>query len=274
MKDLNPLIIQVNQSLITLLKSLETNDWDRQTVAKKWKVKDVAAHLLDGNLRTLSIQRDRYFGEKPPSNPTYSELVSWLNQLNADWVQASKRLSPEVLILLLEVTNPLCESHYQSLHLAEEAIFSVAWAGENTSLNWKHVAREYTERWLHQQQIRAAIDDDYLLQATFYHPFLDTLMLALPHTFRAVESPVGTSIEIEIPTIDQLMTWSLTKNESGWEVLSHFTQQTENKVIIAGKSAWKLFSKSLRAEAIQDQISLSGDEKLGQKVLEMVSFMA
>ena len=88
--------------LIDLLKSLEPSDWEKPTSAKLWNVKDVASHLLDTNLRTLSIQRDGYFGEKPPKINGYDDLVAWLNQLNADWIKATKRLSPIVLISLLE----------------------------------------------------------------------------------------------------------------------------------------------------------------------------
>ena len=46
--------------LIELLRSLEPNDWERQTVAPAWRVKDVAAHLLDTQLRKLSLARDAY----------------------------------------------------------------------------------------------------------------------------------------------------------------------------------------------------------------------
>jgi hypothetical protein len=35
--------------------------------------------------------------------------------------------------------------------------FSVARAGEEASLNWFNIAREYSERSLHQQQIREAV---------------------------------------------------------------------------------------------------------------------
>jgi hypothetical protein len=33
----------------------------------------------------------------------------------------------------------------------------VAWAGEAESKNWFHVARDYSEKWHHQQQIREAV---------------------------------------------------------------------------------------------------------------------
>ncbi|HTG55299.1 MAG TPA: maleylpyruvate isomerase N-terminal domain-containing protein, partial [Niabella sp.] len=41
--------------LIGLLESLTEAEWNAPTIARLWKVKDVASHLLDGNLRGLSI---------------------------------------------------------------------------------------------------------------------------------------------------------------------------------------------------------------------------
>lgn len=57
--DVRHLFRPLDAALISLLHSLNTEDWHRPTVARLWSVKDVAAHLLDGNIRLLSIQRDR-----------------------------------------------------------------------------------------------------------------------------------------------------------------------------------------------------------------------
>ena len=54
-------IAQIDQELISLLKSLHPNDWEKQTVAPLWKVKDVVSHLLDGSIRGVSTSRDKYF---------------------------------------------------------------------------------------------------------------------------------------------------------------------------------------------------------------------
>ena len=51
--------------------------------ARQWMVKDLAFHLLDGNLRTLSMLRDDYAGEAP-SDVSYAGIVANLNRLNAD----------------------------------------------------------------------------------------------------------------------------------------------------------------------------------------------
>ncbi len=88
----------LDQKLIGLLSSLEKEDWDKPTLAKQWTVKDIVAHLLDGNLRTLSMLRDYYYGEKPKNIGNYRGMVNYLNSLNADWVKAFKRISPKVLI--------------------------------------------------------------------------------------------------------------------------------------------------------------------------------
>ena len=37
---------QLDKMLIQLLEELSPEDWDKQTIAPKWKVKDVAVHLL------------------------------------------------------------------------------------------------------------------------------------------------------------------------------------------------------------------------------------
>ena len=91
---------KINSKLLQFLKDLSYSDWERQTISPRWKIKDVAAHLVDGNFRRISVIRDDFFLPSPGIND-YSELVDYLNQLNADWVQACQRLSPQILIELL-----------------------------------------------------------------------------------------------------------------------------------------------------------------------------
>jgi len=51
------LLRRVDEKLVDLLGSLEPSEWDLQTLAPLWKVRDVAAHLLDTVLRKLSMVR-------------------------------------------------------------------------------------------------------------------------------------------------------------------------------------------------------------------------
>ena len=91
--------------LIEVLRCLRHDDWMRPTLAKHWTVKDVASHLLDGNLKRLSIQRDGFFGLQAPPHGGYEAFIAFINRNNAEWVQAARRLSPRVLIDLIEITS-------------------------------------------------------------------------------------------------------------------------------------------------------------------------
>ncbi|MEL6988660.1 MAG: maleylpyruvate isomerase N-terminal domain-containing protein [Bacteroidota bacterium] len=271
--DTRSLFKPLQAKLISLLHSLKPSDWQKQTVAKEWKVKDVVSHILDGQLRVLSIQRDKYFGEQAPKSNQHKDVVQWLNQLNKDWVLATKRLSPPTLIFLLESISELVTAYYQSLDPWEEAIFPVSWAGETSSLNWMHLAREYTEYWHHQQQIRAAVNKPGIMTHEFFYPVLDTFFLALPHTFRNIDAEQGTIIEAKVSG-DAGGSWFLVRKEGAWKLSKQVETLSTASVHIPLDLSWILFSKSIRSEKVLDQVELKGDLDLAKQVLEMVSVMA
>src|SRR5690348_14167646 len=57
------LLHRVDGKLIDLLSSHSSAEWDLQTIVPLWKVRDVAAHLLDTVLRKLSMVRDLCYVE-------------------------------------------------------------------------------------------------------------------------------------------------------------------------------------------------------------------
>ncbi|HEU4469523.1 MAG TPA: maleylpyruvate isomerase N-terminal domain-containing protein [Flavisolibacter sp.] len=270
-KHLFPLL---DQKLMELLRSLGPDEWQLQTVAKAWKVKDVAAHLLDGNIRILSIQRDKYFGEVPPPEAvSYSGLVHWLNELNADWVKAARRISPGILILLHEATGKAVSDHFISLDPMDTAIFPVAWAGENESLNWMHIAREYTEKWLHQQQIRDAVNKPGIMTKELFQPFIQAFMHGLPHAFRDTDAPEGTAVRLTVdPSIGNSCT--IIRQNEGWNLFQSEPGPVTAEVIMDADTAWKLFSKSLRPQDVIHKLVINGDAALANTVLSMVAVMA
>src|SRR5215212_9835378 len=50
----------LHRELLTLLRGLGPDDWDRSTVCALWSVRDITAHLLDDDLRRLSFHRDAH----------------------------------------------------------------------------------------------------------------------------------------------------------------------------------------------------------------------
>ena len=271
--DVRHLFKSLDEKLMALLESLSEEDWHRKTVAIKWTVKDVVAHLLDGNIRAISMQRDRYFSEKPVGVHDYQELVNWLNRLNADWVKATQRISPTVLVYLHKATGSIVSEYYALLDPRDEAIFAVDWVGQTTSYNWMHLAREYTEKWLHQQQIRDATGHDGIMTKEFFYPAISTFFFALPHTFRRVEAEVGTMVQVRISGASG-GDWYLVKEPDNWQLASQFKGNASAMVELPPDISWKLFSKSFRPAEIFSTVKITGDQDLGNKVLEMVSVMA
>lgn len=271
--DVIALIPELDKMLIELLKGLSADDWNRQTIAPKWKVKDVAVHLLDGNFRTLSMLRDNYYGEKPEAINSYADLLDFLNKLNADWVKATKRLSPEVIIALLKSSGKEYSHFLTTLNPDDKAEFSVAWAGENESKNWFHIAREYTEKWHHQQQIRLAVDDEQeLLEEKWYLPYLDASVRALPHHYRNVEGKDEDLLKITFLGKTE-KSWFLCY-DNGWELFTSTNLEPKSEVKIRDNYAWKIFTKGIKREEAIENSEIIGEKKLGEKIFDMIAVMA
>jgi len=265
------LFLPLDQKLIELLKSLSPDDWNKSTVARLWTVKDIVAHLLDGNVRTLAAVQN-YTGDPPKGIASYQDLLDYLNRLNADWVTAMKRVSPVTLIQLLEATQKPALDYFNSLDMWASARFSVAWAGEQESKNWFHVAREYTERWHHQQQIREAVNKPGIMDKEFFFPLIQTFMMALPHAYRHQTAPEGTIVAVKV-TGDAGGAWRIKFENASWHFSSDSGKATA-EIELDPDTAWKLFTKALKKEEASSKIKFMGSEQLGQPILTMIAVMA
>ena len=263
----------LHTALLTLLRNLSDEDWHKPTVAPLWTVKDIVAHLLDGNVRRLSIQRDGLAPEKPETPiSSYRDLVAFLNSLNADWVKAARRVAPNLLIDFLEVTGPQVYHLFKVLDPLAPALWSVAWAGDQASPNWFDIAREYTEKWHHQQQIRDAVGIPGLTARRWLHPVLDTFIRGLPHRYRNVGASPDTCVTISI-TGEAGDTWTLCNNPSGWQLFKGQMQGVAAYVRLNQDTAWRLFTKGLNPEAARSRILIEGEEALGRPVLDLVAII-
>jgi hypothetical protein len=264
-------IPQLDTKLIELVETLSPEDWKKQTIAPRWKVEDVILHLLDGNIRILSIQRDGYFGVPPKNIHSYQDLLNYLNELNADWITAGKRMSPKLVLDLLKQTSVSVADYLQTIDPFSQALFSVAWAGEEESANWFHWAREYTEKWHHQQQIRLAVGKEKeLYSRAFYYPHLNTSMRALPHHYKNFPGTKGEVLSFQI-TGEGDGIWHLFFDGQQWLQVEDIAV-TENLITIDGEIAWRLFTKGISRE--ETRISVQGNKMAGEHLLSMLAVMA
>lgn len=268
-----PLFLPLHQELMKLLRSLPDEAWGRRTAAGWWTVKDVIAHLLDGNVRQVSFRRDA-LAPLPPDEPinSYADLVRFIDAINAVWVKACGRVSPRLLMEFMEITGPAAADVFNRLDPAAPALFGVAWAGEMTSPNWFDTAREYTERWHHQEQIREAVGVPGLTDRRWLNPVLDTFLRALPHTYRDAAAAEGTAIVFEI-TGDAGGSWTLRREGGAWNLYAGAAEDPAGRVVTDQDTAWRMMTKGLSAEAARGRIAVQGRLELGEPFIGMLAIM-
>lgn len=266
------LIAPLYAELIALLRGLEADDWERPTVAGPWRVRDVAAHLLDGGLRKLSVYRDGHL--LAPDRPihSYGDLVGLINDLNAGGVTFSQRLSPRLLTDLLEIAGRWMAELTEGLDPHAPAIFSVAWAGESESENWMDTGREYTEIWHHQMQIRDAVGAPGLLEGRWLLPLLDFSVRALPHAYESREAPDGISLTLIVPG-EERWAWTLVREGGRWELYQGETGPATTTVIAEPGSAWRLLYNALPPERAREEITIRGNASLAEPLIRTRSVM-
>lgn len=235
---------------MTLLGALKPEQWERQTIARAWRVRDVAAHLLDTQLRRLSLQRDGHL--RSPDRP----LIDYLNHLNATWVEAARRFSPRVITDLLEVSGRAFVAFIETLPLDAPAPFSVAWAGEEESQNWFDIGREYTEWWHHQQQIRDAVGAPLLLESRWFDPLIEI-------SVRAIRPAAPTLFVIDGDPFS-FVDGAIFRGVAPSPVVAVDTDRD---------TAWRMLFHALSPEEIAERVTIEGDAALAEPLLSARSVM-
>jgi uncharacterized protein (TIGR03083 family) len=279
MQEVEPVMVvdlfpQERELLLELFAGLAEEDWHRPTICPGWSVKDIGLHLLGDDLGYLAGKRDRF------SNPFFDNkdmqgwesLVQNINEANEMWVRATRRISPALLSDLLALTGKQFYEYISSLdQMAMNGV--VSWAGPGAAPVWLDTAREYTERWLHQQQIRDAVHRPGLKDRKFFHPVLDTFVRALPHTYRDVAVTDAAVIKLVV-TGEAGDVWYLVGEANSWSLYKTVELQPVSIVTMDQEMCWRLFTRGVDKERARMGISIEGDVGLGEKMLDTVSIIA
>jgi len=269
---------KLSDKLISLLTSLSVDDWKKPTRCPLWAVKDIAAHLLQTELGRLSSQRDRYKIENGNSvkSSNYSEIVQIINNNNGAWAKAFNAVSPQIIIELIRNADKELYTLLSGLEPQGKAEWPVSWAGETESENWFDIGREYTERWLHQQHIREATNNQQLLDYEYYHPVLQIFLMAVPYSYRETEANDGLHIDIIIEG-NAGGIWHLEAINGKWILSENESIQSNEPITeirIDQTLAWKLFSKGAHKDETDKGIRIKGNKSLAENMMKMVSVMA
>ena len=256
-------------ALLSLLAALSADDWEQATTCEGWSVKDVAGHILGGDLANLSRRRDGYQGDAPAPG---QDLVSFLNGSNDIWMHAARRLSPRVVCDLLAAAGPPLFDYFASLDLLALGA-PVSWAGPAPAPVWLDVAREYTERWHHQQHIRDAVGQPGQTDRRFLHPVLATFAYALPAALHDTDAPVGTIAHFHVRG-EAGGDWSVERQPNGWQLYTGVPATAVARVDLDQDRAWRLYTKGISPQEAQVSATFSGDYHLGRRLLDAVAIIA
>lgn len=260
------LFAPLNAELVGLLRGLTDDEWSRPTVAGSWTVRDVASHLLDTSMRRLSMDRDGYAPPLPP-DAFANGFVAFINNANAEGVAWLRRMSAAMLVDLIGRYGTQMAEFLATKDPDAPARWAVSWAGDATSPNWFDIAREFTERWHHHQQIRDAVGRPPLF--AYLGPVIDAFVRALPHTYRDIAAPDGTTVVLRVVEEGEGV-WTLVRESSTWRLYEGEPADPTTRVTMRGDAAWRIFTK----QQIDPRATIEGDVSLAQPLLGMIAIVA
>jgi hypothetical protein len=228
--------------LVDTLRSAADGDWERPTMAGRWRVRDVVAHMSDTALRRLSLQRDRPGAAAVPVLPE-CELVALINDLNATWVRVADRFSPRVLTDLYAHASSELADFVEGLDLDGAAAFPVSWAGETQSVQWLDIgAGPFSDpQWLR-----------YVLEIAMH---------AVPYAYRDVAASPGATVVIRV-TGRASGAWHARSDGRRWTIDEGERADPTTAVTMPDEVAWRLLFNALSSAEIRSRLHVEGDADL------------
>ena len=265
--DTRPYFRPVARELVALLRGPRDLAWEKPTVAGAWRVRDLVAHILDGSLRRVSFHRDRHRPPAPEPPPRSDrEFVAFINGLNAQWVDASRRFSPRVMTEMYELASEALADFVEALPFDAPALFPVSWAGEASSEGWFDIGREFTELWHHQAQVRDAVGAPPLGDPQWLHAVLLIALRGVPHAYRDVPAGPGTCLTIEVAGAAGGV-WTLRREEDRFRLWAGEEAGESARVVMSDDTAWRLLFNALPPGRAETLVTRSGDTVLSAPLL-------
>ncbi|MGN6793028.1 MAG: maleylpyruvate isomerase family mycothiol-dependent enzyme [Streptosporangiaceae bacterium] len=256
--------------LIGLLSNLDAEDWRRATVCPGWTVHDIVAHVVHDYLRKLARTRDGYDPRGPRPG---EEMPAFLHRVNQEFVDVASLLSPRVLIDLLDYLGPQLDRLWADLDL-DRLGEAVSWAAPGVPApTWLDVAREYSEFWVHQQQIRDAVGRPGANAENLTAPVIDAFLRAVPHALRDVPAERGSGLEVAVSGPGG-GTWSAWLGETRWSISRGSAQETaRTRVALSSDTLWRVATRGIGVDDARARATVTGNQALGTAALSLVSII-
>jgi hypothetical protein len=226
--DVRPMLTGEREALLCLLRSLSSAEWRAETAAPGWTVKDLAP--------------------------------------NQRGIDGARGLSPRVVIGRLEWAGQQRDDYYASMDLLGDG--RVSWASDGSVPSWFDIAQDLTERWVHQMQIREAVDRVEGYRADYLPVVLRTFVWALPHQYR-VTAPRDTTLEVDLSAGGL---WTLTCVGDGrWSLSEGSPYDPDCRVRFADDAGWRWLTG---ARVPADGMTFDGPVHLQEPLLRIRGILA
>jgi uncharacterized protein (TIGR03083 family) len=263
---------RVNAALLELIDEFCDEDWTRPTIHRDRTVKDLTAHLLHGSIRRISSLRDGY--RLPPSRAISDadDLIGLIQDDNRQFMTAMSGVSPQIIRELVARYDGELVRQFEDLN-PDALGLGVVWAGEWRSANWFDIAREYTEKWHHQQQLRDATGRPPLYDPSLLLPAIETFARGLPHAYRNLHASEGMTIAISVGAPAEIG-WTLQRERGAWSLWRGADPNAQTAITASPDLLWRVWTKGLSPAQAKPHLTVSGSADHAEPLLGFVAIMA
>jgi hypothetical protein len=188
-------------------------------------------------------------------------------------VEVAACWSPRVLTDLLSHLGPQLDQLWASLDM-DRLGEAVSWAAPGVPAPaWLDVAREYTEYWVHQQQVRDAVGRSGASTGRLMTPVIDTFVRAVPYALRHLAPAPGSLVQLEV-TGPGGGSWTIRRQEAAWAVGRGPAAQDATAVVrLSADTLWRVATRGITVETARERATIAGDHGLGSAALTLVAII-
>ncbi len=255
------------RSIAALCDSLDADEWARPTACPGWTIKDQLSHLVAPEAAMLG----RPAPPKLTEHPIY--VHNAVGEMNEDAVELRRSWSgKEVLAEFKEVTSARLDALYK---MSDAELDSDSWTPVGPGRYRDLLAIRAFDAWVHGQDIRDALGRLGDLDTPAAAHALQRCFLAMPYVIgKKVGPPEGSSVALEVigPTSGHLAV-EIKEGKARLaesDLLAPTASISVDFVIYTRVACGRLApAEALGAEGI----SIKGDKRLGEAVIENLNFM-
>jgi uncharacterized protein (TIGR03083 family) len=233
--DLRPQFGPQRRSLLTFLHRLAPEDWALPTACEGWDVADLFAHVVGDTLGRVSGLRDD--SDRVMTDPNET-LGRFIDRTNDRWVIGAKRLSSQLMIELAAWAGEIHDELWLSKDMHEPGL-GVSWAGVDPAPVWFDAAREISEYWVHERQLREAVGNSDMGEPSL-DTVLDVFARGLPYTLGRAD--LGDTKSVSITVVDSEVSWSLERKGERWWFVAG-SSAADARLSFGGELLWRRWTR-------------------------------